>query len=571
MSSRQSENSFYFDEDAPEGRCGLTTDYDNRDFPGNMTCWRETWEENRGCIWHARVRGKSTEGLHSSRTGKVERLDGCFLPQTRIAESLDLTGCYLVGADFSETEFQEANLSGTNLCRADFSGAKLNRAGLSEAILWDADFSEANLRNAKLSGAEFYWTDFTSAKMSSADLSGTSTYPWDPKYQYAWIEYPKLLGQAADFTNCNLSQSDLSNAVLLGACFRSSKLEEANLKHAEIERGKFSNADLNHANLNSAEIPEGDFSETDLLHADLREADIRGADLSEARILGADLSGSFFVRSSFPGAVLANSELIGTDLRFCEMAKMEAPGTDFTDADLRGANLRGGLLESATMIRTDIRGANLRKARLYEIHFSDVLLNDMTEFGVELAYEELDLAEEREIDSLEAASWVYRRLESLFEENAMAEEAREYHVRKQEARRKFHKQQDHYTNWLLLEASRWLTRHNDSPIQVIKVSLGVIFGTAFLYPVLGGVVDTGATTPAPRFGWFPILFEWTPPEPVLTFFKSLYFSIVTFTTLGFGDVQPATGAADALASIEAFAGALLMALLVFVLGRRTTW
>lgn len=52
--------------------------------------------------------------------------------------------------------------------------------------------------------------------------------------------------------------------------------------------------------------------------------------------------------------------------------------------------------------------------------------------------------------------------------------------------------------------------------------------------------------------------------------KSPYFSVITFTTLGYGDVQP-LGFGEALATVESFVGALLMALLVYLLGRRATW
>jgi hypothetical protein len=49
----------------------------------------------------------------------------------------------------------------------------------------------------------------------------------------------------------------------------------------------------------------------------------------------------------------------------------------------------------------------------------------------------------------------------------------------------------------------------------------------------------------------------------------LYFSTVTLTTLGDGDFQP-VGWARWIATVESFVGALLMALLTFVLGRRAT-
>ena len=70
----------------------------------------------------------------------------------------------------------------------------------------------------------------------------------------------------------------------------------------------------------------------------------------------------------------------------------------------------------------------------------------------------------------------------------------------------------------------------------------------------------------PFQGMFTFLPDW-----ISILSANLYFSAVTFTTLGYGDIQPASPVAQALASIESFLGALLMALLVFVLGRQTAW
>ena len=57
----------------------------------------------------------------------------------------------------------------------------------------------------------------------------------------------------------------------------------------------------------------------------------------------------------------------------------------------------------------------------------------------------------------------------------------------------------------------------------------------------------------------------------IVFGKSLYFSTVTFATLGFGDIQPIGSVARMIAGVEALLGQMLMALLVFVLTRNVTW
>lgn len=90
--------------------------------------------------------------------------------------------------------------------------------------------------------------------------------------------------------------------------------------------------------------------------------------------------------------------------------------------------------------------------------------------------------------------------------------------------------------------------YGESPKRVILSSLVTILGFTLLYQ------GVGELEPAPT-----------------SIGETLYFSVITFTTLGYGDFHPATGSTQFLASVESLVGALLMALLVFVLGRRATW
>jgi Ion channel. len=47
-----------------------------------------------------------------------------------------------------------------------------------------------------------------------------------------------------------------------------------------------------------------------------------------------------------------------------------------------------------------------------------------------------------------------------------------------------------------------------------------------------------------------------------------YFSIITFSTIGYGDLSPHGPVSRVLVAVESLAGAVLVALLIFVLGRR---
>lgn len=105
----------------------------------------------------------------------------------------------------------------------------------------------------------------------------------------------------------------------------------------------------------------------------------------------------------------------------------------------------------------------------------------------------------------------------------------------------------------------------------------VIFGWASAY-CIWGIQTVGKSAEAITYRW-----SWThwfggEVEPVAkavesgvthNFWDSLYFSIVTFTTLGYGDMRP-IGGMRVFAASEALIGAFLMALFVVAMARKFT-
>jgi len=51
------------------------------------------------------------------------------------------------------------------------------------------------------------------------------------------------------------------------------------------------------------------------------------------------------------------------------------------------------------------------------------------------------------------------------------------------------------------------------------------------------------------------------------FFEAIYFSVVTFTTVGYGDITP-LGLTKVISSLEAFSGLFIMSLFVIGLSRK---
>jgi uncharacterized protein YjbI with pentapeptide repeats len=109
-----------------------------------------------------------------------------------------------------------------------------------------------------------------------------------------------------------------------------------------------------------------------------------------------------------------------------------------------------------------------------------------------------------------------------------------------------------------------LSGHFERPWRVLGSSILLTFLCALLYPAIGGIRVSG-TGEVIRYSLSSGL-----AGLIDAFQQSLYFSSITITTLGYGDMFPVGTLARQLAGWEARLGSLLMALFIFVLGRRVS-
>ncbi len=98
---------------------------------------------------------------------------------------------------------------------------------------------------------------------------------------------------------------------------------------------------------------------------------------------------------------------------------------------------------------------------------------------------------------------------------------------------------------------RWFYGYGERPVRPLIWGTGLVFLCAWIYWHFGAIcTDTG--------------------HRVASFGTNLYFSVVTFTTLGYGDFRPEPGWPRMLCSVEAILGAATMATFIVCLTRKYT-
>ena len=404
-------------------------------------------------------------------------------------------------------------------------GAVLRKTEIGETVtladcsLYGADLIDASLQN----------TDLTDADLRGVDLNDASL-------------------ESTTLTHANLVGANLSGANIMGA-----DLAGSNLQGAILTKCSLFGAELTDATLHAANLTEADLSATILTACSLRGADFTGADLQWATFLDADLQ---------------NADLVGVNLQKTTFKNADLRGSNLTNATARECEFDGAILENAILTRTDVREATFNEAQLYQIQFSDIRINSQTAFGDECSYE-TGLHPPKTVENvlpLEAATWVYRRLEKLHEENALADRTSHYHIRKEEAQRKRDRREGNWGRYAVATLNRYLTNHGESIKRLLVAWAVTILGAGLLYPFVGGVEDSGTVY------LVDLVAEWPPLASLVgageAVARGLYFSIITFTTIGYANVAPHGPWSRVLVGIESLVGAVLIALFVYVLGRR---
>ncbi|MBU7027768.1 MAG: pentapeptide repeat-containing protein [Theionarchaea archaeon] len=207
--------------------------------------------------------------------------------------------------------------------------------------------------------------------------------------------------------------------------------------------------------------------------------------------------------------------------------------------------------------------ADLTKAKFHRGELENVAFTDCIWPEKQKIYEESHMIEEGL--SFKELETIYRNLKQNMQRHGDYSKAGDFYYKEMEMRKK------QYT----LFTPRWwgqnilhiLCGYGEKPFWVIRNSLFIILMGAILF-FFCGVERIGTELPEEDSVIDYSLNALSVSKTTfLDFGYCIYYSVVTFTTLGYGDIHP-LGLSHIFASLEAFTGAFFMALFVLVFGRK---
>lgn len=233
----------------------------------------------------------------------------------------------------------------------------------------------------------------------------------------------------------------------------------------------------------------------------------------------------------------------------------------FEDVNLKDAIFEDCALGLSTFIQAYLRGVKFIRCDLLGCHFEHSILDyaafeqsklrfvTWAETQVDIEALPKQLEEEKE-GRFDAARDIYKALRLNL--HALGDEAGASWATYKQCimDRKHLWKQKQYAGWFgsLIMDVMW--GYGEKPSRLFFFSLLFCSLCAVGYFVTGVAVNGKCTS------------VWSETQVMGTFFRCLYFSFVTFTTLGYGDLAPCTPLSRFLVSFEAFSGVFIMGLFV---------
>ncbi len=288
-----------------------------------------------------------------------------------------------------------------------------------------------------------------------------------------------------------------------------------------------------------------DLRGVDLAGRDLSRADLRGADLT-----GANLSGAILFQAKLDGATFTGASLVGAVLVEAHGDQVGFGGADLCHADLSAARFPLASLTSAKLRSADLRGAHLPGARLYDADLTDADLARVHLHGGELVQCEVSGASFRDAD---LSGSRLRGLAGYQQADWIGADLRNTHMAGASALRSFAQDQnfleEFYTRSMghrIAYGLWWLT--SDCGRSFVRWGLW----TSLLAVFFGAL-----------YAQLPIDYGDHP-----TALSPLYFSVVTLTTLGFGDALPTDVPGQLVVIAEVVCGYVMLGGLLAILGNK---
>ena len=256
-------------------------------------------------------------------------------------------------------------------------------------------------------------------------------------------------------------------------------------------------------------------------------------------------------------ADLKKADLVDANLTSCELKR-----ANLSNASMYGANLEGANLFKADLEGTNLKNANLKNTELLGANFTNTKLHNVNWGEEGKIINELEAEKSQDFHVAQTkykeAEEIYCAIRLTMQGQSLGDEASTVFIREMVCKRK---QYPKYSLFRIMSKFADVTiGYGESLKRIIGSIFAVIFVSALLYG-LEGVSYLGRT-----LGFFVDDLQqygiWA------TLGDLFYFSVITFTTVGFGEITPIGPFGKFLTIFEGLISGIILTVFIIAMYRK---
>ena len=295
--------------------------------------------------------------------------------------------------------------------------------------------------------------------------------------------------------------------------------------------------------MNKEKYTSPDYVADSNTHSEIQDLNKNKQDLSNFNLKNAQLNDIYLV-----DAIMEDCDLSKSNLKNASMYNANLSGSNLFKANLENANLKNSNLEGCNLL-----GANLNNTKLDGVTWGKGY-KVINEIEAEQAYDKGDFEKSKE--RYREAEEVYRAIKINMQSQTLGDHTGEFFIREMVSKRKqFNKFSMARIGSKIIELT---TGYGEKLRNIVFTIIGIIIACMFLYGIQGVSYDDKI------IGFFSSDYN------LLTTLGNLfYFSVVVYSTVGFGEMIPIGPLGKTVMIFEGIAGGLVLAILIIALYKKT--
>jgi len=295
--------------------------------------------------------------------------------------------------------------------------------------------------------------------------------------------------------------------------------------------------------MNKEKYINSNYKSDDSTASELENLNSKKEDLSKFYLSNANLE-----KINLVDAKMEQANLSRANLRNASMYGINLKGTNLFKADFENANLNNADLRNCNLL-----GANLSNTKLKNVNWGKDY-KVINEIEAEKAYDNGDIQTAKE--KYKEAEDIYRAIKISMQSQTLGTETGEFFIREMVSRRK---QFDKFSGARIgSKIIQITTGYGEKLGNIAFTIIGIIIACMFLYGI------EGVSYQDKILGFFSDDFSL-----LSTIGNLFYFSVVVYSTVGFGEMVPIGPIGKSVMIFEGIIGGLVLAILIIALYKKS--